>query len=130
MAGMAMFTVHNSKTNRHITYKVKNAKNTRAKHVFIKGPYGDTTYWVYIGTIRNDGKFVWSQTNSRITEDDYRFKAFAWLYWKLRTRQELPESVSIKHLGMCGRCGAKLTHPKSIDSGYGPECVKVINTER
>jgi hypothetical protein len=29
------------------------------------------------------------------------------------------------HEGSCARCGKKLTVPESIESGFGPECVKL-----
>lgn len=30
------------------------------------------------------------------------------------------------HVGKCGRCGRKLTTPKSIETGLGPECEKMV----
>lgn len=30
------------------------------------------------------------------------------------------------HIGKCGRCGRKLTTPKSIETGLGPECEKMV----
>ncbi len=32
----------------------------------------------------------------------------------------------VKHEGYCGRCGKLLTVPESIDSGFGPECIKQV----
>jgi hypothetical protein len=39
---------------------------------------------------------------------------------------DLPESLEIWHEGSCLRCGRKLTVPESIESGYGPECIKSV----
>lgn len=32
----------------------------------------------------------------------------------------------VHHEGLCGRCGAVLTVPASIESGFGPECIKRV----
>lgn len=37
--------------------------------------------------------------------------------------------VEIWHEGKCGRCGRQLTVPESIESGFGPECVKMIGSK-
>lgn len=34
------------------------------------------------------------------------------------------KGFKLHHEGTCGRCGRKLTVPESIESGFGPECVK------
>jgi hypothetical protein len=35
-----------------------------------------------------------------------------------------------RHEGKCGRCGRTLTVPESIESGFGPECIKLVATAR
>jgi hypothetical protein len=127
LAGMAMFTISNSKSGKHITYQVKRPRTGNRLHVSVRGPYKN---WLYIGTIGEAKAFKWSPNHSRVKPEDFRFKSFDWLWWHLRTNTDLPISVSIQHIGMCGRCGKKLTRPKSIRDGYGPECVKFIKTER
>lgn len=32
----------------------------------------------------------------------------------------------VHHEGRCGRCGRKLTVPESIQSGFGPECTRLM----
>lgn len=56
--------------------------------------------------------------------------------WALRTiwqvhRGEyiLPAGYSIKHIGRCGRCGAALTTPESLDTGLGPVCAELAGVE-
>lgn len=34
----------------------------------------------------------------------------------------------LHHEGKCGRCGRRLTVPASVESGIGPECVKMLKT--
>ena len=31
----------------------------------------------------------------------------------------------LRHAGKCCRCGRRLTHPESLESGWGPECAKL-----
>lgn len=33
---------------------------------------------------------------------------------------------TVRHNGYCGRCGAVLTVPESVESGFGPECIKQV----
>lgn len=33
---------------------------------------------------------------------------------------------AVNHEGFCGRCGALLTVPESVECGFGPECVKLV----
>ena len=54
------------------------------------------------------------------------YKAFSWVHARLSSNMNLPESVVIHHENRCGRCGKRLTVPESIESGYGPECIKLM----
>lgn len=36
------------------------------------------------------------------------------------------EILEVWHNGSCGRCHRKLTDPDSIETGFGPECLKII----
>jgi hypothetical protein len=51
-------------------------------------------------------------------------------FWRHVTAGELPVTLSMQHEGHCGRCGRTLTHPDSINTGYGPECAARIAAER
>lgn len=37
---------------------------------------------------------------------------------------------SVTHAGRCARCGRLLTVPGSVESGFGPECIKLVGKGR
>jgi hypothetical protein len=78
----------------------------------------------YLGNIRVNGSFDHGR-KTRISKDAPSAKAFNW-FWNMvqADRSDLFDKAEIWHEGSCGRCGRKLTVPKSISSGFGPECVK------
>ena len=41
--------------------------------------------------------------------------------------EDINTKVTLQHIGKCCKCGRKLTDPKSIELGIGPECAKAIN---
>ena len=108
LAGASIFTIKSMKTDRHYTYKLKKG-NVR---YFCAVNSGDT--FIPIGSFRFDDY-------QRATYDAPSMKA---LKWFLRNPES--EEVAFYHMGRCGRCGRPLTNPESIESGYGPECIKHV----
>jgi hypothetical protein len=52
-------------------------------------------------------------------------KALAFLNAAIKNTDLLKEkNVSFQHMGKCCSCGMTLTHPQSIGSGFGPDCLK------
>ena len=66
------------------------------------------------------------QKRSRLAQDAPSAKAFEWLFRQLSAGHPLPPQVRLCHCGKCGRCGKTLTVPHSVESGFGPECIKAI----
>jgi hypothetical protein len=50
-------------------------------------------------------------------------RVFDFVFSKLNSGTLSP-LIEIWHQGRCGKCGKVLTVPKSIESGFGPECSK------
>lgn len=128
LAGKAIFTILNTKTEKRFTFKVKAKKNDDGSKIWfvsvLTGSDNNTDY-AYLGMINGSG--FKSTRASKITENALSFKAFNWLYNKIYTAGKyLPEGVHIYHEGRCGRCGRRLTVPESIQSGFGPECINLI----
>ena len=123
-AGKAIFTVKNEETGNRFTYKVKKAKGKDIWFVFVLNGPDNYTNYAYMGSIF-DSTFKRTK-KSKVGEDAISFKAFSWLHKRLSAGAELPKSVVVHHEGRCGRCGKRLTVPGSIESGYGPECIKHI----
>ena len=85
--------------------------------------YGTDNYkhFGFLGTVRNeDGQWTYSHSRkSSFPSTDRKVVSFVWL---LNNIESLPPEIHFYHEGRCGKCGRKLTHPESIETGYGPEC--------
>ena len=101
------------------------------------GPEGDFTTggadrrnWKFIGTIwpsaRNDRPEATFRKSpkSPLTDTHAAVLTAAWIASRLSSPDSLMENADWWHEGVCGRCGRRLTVPESIDTGFGPECVK------
>jgi hypothetical protein len=119
LAGHAEFSLHNERTNKHLTFKVKKP-NKRMRpffyHVFVQQAH----HWVMIGNVYTT-RFV---AGNYVPVNDIRLRAFEWLYYKLSKHIGIPEGVRVQLAERCYVCGRKLTDPESIKRGTGPECAK------
>ena len=52
-------------------------------------------------------------------------KAFMYFCAGIKNNK-IQKNLKIRHEGRCGRCNRKLTTPDSIDSCFGPECIKFV----
>lgn len=123
LAGNAVFTIKNEKSGKRFTYKFTRSKRDTSVF-FVKvltGP-DNTSDYSYIGLcIVGKGLRIKEQVKNTLSA-----RAIEW-YMKWVILNKLPDFISTYHEGMCGRCGRKLTVPESIESGFGPECVQIIN---
>jgi len=117
--GNALFTVKNSKTENRFTFKVTKHKK---EDIFFVKVLTNPDIYQFIGSIRKGTNYKHS-SKSRISDDAQSVKVFDYLINKLNTNT-LPEFIQIWHEGRCGRCGRTLTVPSSVESGFGPECVR------
>lgn len=145
--GKATFTVSNT-NGTHYTYHIYKAKkrhdaseSEREIHFaqVLTGPNNNNPDdFTYLGMIlwpKSDaGDPVLHRTkNSRFQTDAPSFKGLQWALraiWQVhRGTYILPASHTIQHVGRCGRCGAKLTNPASLDTGLGPECAALVGAD-
>jgi len=117
--GNSIFTCRNTKTGNRFTFKV--TKHKKEEVYFVKVLTNPDVY-EFIGSVRKESKYKHSR-KSRISDEAQSTRVFDFLINRLRTNT-LPEFVEIWHEGRCGRCGRSLTVPNSIETGFGPECVK------
>ena len=117
--GNSLFTVKNAKTENRFTFKVTKHKQ---EDVFFVRVLTSPDVYQFIGSIRKGGVYKHS-IKSRISPESQSVKVFDYLTTKLNT-STLPDFIQIWHEGRCGRCGRVLTVPESIESGFGPECIK------
>jgi hypothetical protein len=128
-AGKAVFTISNP-TGDHYTYRVlrEEANGHYPEKYFVgllTGPFNERDY-TYLGILRPGSGEVVLTAKSHYTADTVPVRVLRWALARVWKRQPLPEGYRLHHEGRCGRCGRALTVPESIDSGYGPECIKMV----
>lgn len=119
LGGNSTFTFLNTITGNRFTFRVKRKKDNL---FYVKALTGSSEY-SYIGSILNNN--FRHSIKSRISVDSQSVKVFHYVFHKL-INSKLDDCVQIWHDGKCGRCNRQLTVPESIESGFGPECVKLI----
>lgn len=139
LAGEATWTVSNQ-SGQHYTYHSYQAKPTKEfpdpawfLKVMVNGNNIDTDSFAYIGKLvpmLKDTCRLKLTGRSRFKDDTEVVRVARWALraiWQVAYHSyQLPLGMSIKHHGHCGRCGQKLTHPASLDTGLGPECAGAI----
>lgn len=76
-----------------------------------------------IGIIHNNDKSVIVDKGS-----DYVVHIFGWFLRHLYSEEnDLPDTLEVYHLGMCGRCGRPLTDSESVRIGIGPICLTLLD---
>jgi len=120
-AGNATFTTTSKRTGQRFTYKVRQPKADAPHFVsLLSGPDNESDYQ-FLGTIFPDGKYFHGR-KSRISPSAPSAVAFAWLWENIN--RDMSKAVEIHHEGKCCRCGRKLTVPRSVELGCGPECAE------
>jgi len=125
-AGNARITIQNTETGNRFTFKVRKPKKDTPHFVSVLTGSDNETNYTYLGTIFNEADYK-RTAKSKIGADVPSAKAFAWFWRQLQAGVELPKQLKVYHEGRCGRCGRTLTVPKSIESGLGPDCRKLMN---
>lgn len=129
LAGKAIFTVSNDKGDRY-TFRVDHKKGNEqwAPVWFIRlltGPNNEEDY-TYMGKIDPEMGVVKLTAKSAYPETSLPVKVANFGLRIIWGKQDLPDGYKIHHEGFCGRCGRLLTVPESVDSGFGPECIKIV----
>jgi hypothetical protein len=128
LAGNSHFTVVNVITNNRLTFRIVRPKEKGPWFVWAtnkKGKYG------FLGTIfqRESGlEYRYGQRHGKFIEKSVVNKSFKYL-WKKMLSDSLPTEVVFYSDSRCGRCGQRLTDPKSIKRGFGSWCFSVLVKE-
>lgn len=128
LAGRATFTVANNKGQRY-TYRVthKKANGNYGETWFIgllTGP-DNTSDYTYLGKMDANGVVTLTR-GSKFNDNSKPVAVVSWALEIIWRGFGLPDGYSITHCGRCGRCGRLLTVPESVESGLGPECIKMM----
>lgn len=128
MAGKSIFTLKNTETKNRFTYRIRICDdNENLAFVSVLVGTDNWTNYKFFATLFKNDHGVWnyrySVKSSKISDKAQSVRSFSW-FW--RHMDNLPENVQVWHEGKCARCARKLTVPESIESGFGPECIKYV----
>lgn len=126
LGGNAIVTLESPKGKTHTyVYAIpRNSDNFPDDIRFIYALHNSTKQF-YIGMIERD-KFRLTY-NSRFLPDTEIVKGAKYIENMRHSQLFLSKSpMKIYHLGRCARCGRKLIDTKSIESGFGPKCIKKL----
>ena len=127
LGGKATFTVQNSETGQHRTYKIRKSNPTPQypnPAWFIKQMTGtdNESHYSYIGMLNTTTGGITLTRASKFAEGSDVVKSARWVMCRVILGLQIPDQMEIRHSGKCGRCGRLLTTPESLDRGIGPEC--------
>lgn len=126
IAGDAVLTVSSEATGKHYTFRIREpGENSLSQPCmrFVSVRTGED--YLYLGIIPNVERPSFRTTKkSALASDSGAARAARYLCERVLAHPEapLPSSLVVRHEGQCGRCGRPLTHPESIDTGFGPIC--------
>jgi hypothetical protein len=152
--GNATFTVLNTETGNRWTYRVSCKRKPADEGGGVDSPFfvsvmcgsDNENDYRYVGFLPSCGTrgFRYGNDKAKLRDDHEAVRGFNWL-WSLvngrtpngnhRKPHEDGETeyiaryphVEVWHEGRCARCGRLLTVPESIESGFGPECIKLAS---
>jgi hypothetical protein len=126
LGGRAVFTVSNPQEVRY-TYKIKYNKEKNVYFVSVLRLQDNTSDYSYLGLLHPLKGSIIITANSKYNSMSLPFKVAQWAVKMIYNEKSLPEGYKIHHEGHCARCGKPLIVPKSIESGFGPKCMKKVD---
>jgi len=129
-AGRAVLTFNNENKGTHMTIKVKQARDKFDRKIKLPiffvyiSLLGDKEQgMIYSGTVFQENGHVRLAKN--VPPTSRLAKAMSFISAALKDTSVLKRyNVTLQHEGKCASCGMPLTHPQSIGSGFGPDCLK------
>lgn len=123
LSGNAHFTVENSDTNKHFTFRVSKCKDSEMFFVSVNTEYEQYIFIANLWTDENRSTFRLTPSKkfkNVLPQSVQVFQVIIDRYVKNNNPHPL---IKFYHHCKCGRCGRKLTTPKSIKNGIGPYCL-------
>ena len=125
------FTIQNKETGKHRTFRVRTQKDTArfapGKRIvaLLNGPNNESDYQGF-GFVGECSILVWFKKQGVGGKSAYDW--YGEMLWELATNpsSNLHDRYTIQTEKRCLRCNRKLTHPDSLASGIGPECIKMM----
>lgn len=123
LAGNAILTLRSHRTGAHYTYRVRRAGE--GKTLWFVSLLTAPEVFTYLGIIREAAQGLRFATSAKSCQsgDSPAAVGFERMFRGLSSRGTIISGLDFMHAGKCGRCARRLTHPESLDSGFGPECI-------
>lgn len=129
LSGRAILTLKSQVTGDHYTFKITKVENAERWFVsYLAGSDNENDY-SYLGVIDGRDRYVRLTSKSRLSDDSAPVKTIRYAVGHITKNNQIGPGLEIWHEGCCGRCGRTLTHPESVERGFGPECIKRIMCE-
>jgi len=119
LAGKCTLTIKSLQSGNHFTYKVRET-NEKNDFFFVSVLSGTEDQYRYLGYVRN-GVYVHGGHKAKVGVNTPLHLAFN-LIFNLAKVGKNNINAELYHAGKCGKCGRKLTHPESLQTGIGPDC--------
>lgn len=121
------YTIKNVTTGNHRTFRIKtqpeHSNFAAGKRIvgLLTGPDNTANYRNF-AFLADTGIHVWQKFKGQ------DFEIYADMLWKLltATTSRYHGKYSVHCEKHCRRCNRVLTHPDSLNTGFGPECIKLI----
>lgn len=128
LAGNATLTIHNNK-GVHFTYRIRKAESEGRPAAWflslLSGPDNENDY-AYVGMLNANTGEVRTTKASKLRPDSLPIEVANWALKRIWSGKDFPAGYGCHHEGRCARCGRTLTTPASVESGFGPECIKKL----
>lgn len=128
LAGLATLTLKSLRTERHYTYKIKQAVDRETgeeKALWFVSVLANGDQYRYVGCLAGEAERFKLTAGSKFGEEAGCVKAWRYFWQGMQAGQIKPE-LEIRHEGRCGRCGRELTTPESVDTGFGEVCAEML----
>lgn len=135
LGGKAIFTVQNTQSGEHRTYKIRKSRPNPAypnPAWFISQMTGtdNESHYSNVGKINTTTGAITLTRISQFAEGSSQLAVARWICRKIFLNKTIGDNTEVRHAGKCGRCGRTLTTPESLDRGIGPECWHIMGHAR
>lgn len=126
LGGQCRCRISNTRTGNSFEYKIKATDKEKTPYCGYYIQVKDGGEFKYAGFLRVTQPLSFAFYKGAKGVYNNRDMCIQALLYILTHANSLPECVLVEHLGVCGRCGRKLTDETSILRGIGPECYRKI----
>lgn len=129
--GRGVITLENTSSGNYHTYEFRRPNNPQyfaPDTIFVYTSVGKKK-WLYVGMYSSSTQYFKCTRNSQFRYSHEIVKGVIWLCKHIRAGKEVVAPMAVYHEGVCCVCGRRLTTPKSVQTGMGPRCKKLMESK-